>query len=444
MLAGSLMTVLISLTTAAAACMDGDSETCHTKYGTRFGHDLLPSFMLAEGYFNLNHGSFGATPRPVMEAQRRYQEQMEARPDQWFRDDYFMCVNEAREAIAKYVKAPSTDDIVLVENASGGVNAVLRSMVWKEGDVVLFLSSAYPMVKNTAAWLGESNPSVQVKEVQLGSDWPATGGQAVLKPLREALAENKGKTKLVIVSHITSVPAVILPVEDIVRMCRLSGVAGGDVQVLVDGAHALGQVPIDLVGLGDPDYYISNGHKWLFSPKGSAFLYVRSVRQLSLSPEPNVISSSGKKDFVGRFSYTGSRDYTAFCAIKEAFKFRHHVGDEKIYEYTAGLARWAAKMLSRTWGTRVLVPLESQAFMINVQLPTNSTTVAMQLQERLKIDYDTYIVVANMSSLVYTRLSAQVLHLPCSPCLTLTPLRFTWSEKISSDWQLSSLPSSRN
>eukprot|EP00960_Hanusia_phi_P038052 753263-Hanusia_phi.AAC.2 len=71
--------ILAPLSMASAACMDGDSDTCHTKYGTRFGHDLLPSFMLAEGYVNFNHGSFGATPRAVMEAQRRYQNQMEAR-----------------------------------------------------------------------------------------------------------------------------------------------------------------------------------------------------------------------------------------------------------------------------------------------------------------------------------------------------------------------------
>ena len=209
MLAGLLMTMLISLTTAAGACMDGDSETCHTKYGTRFGHDLLPRWEEAaeeeekrregrkEGKISADklhqlHACGGLRqPQPrffrgdastcdggtkkipradggaVREGGRRNLLTCGfTRPDQWFRDDYFICVNEAREAIAKYVKAPSTDDIVrcmlchehaaaeapqvLVENASGGVNAVLRSMVWEDGDVVLFLSSAYPMVKNTA------------------------------------------------------------------------------------------------------------------------------------------------------------------------------------------------------------------------------------------------------------------------------------------------------
>jgi hercynylcysteine S-oxide lyase len=318
-----------------------DGEELHAADGTKFGRAMRDRFLLADGFTNFNHGSFGSVPKVVSEAQRAYSLQCEARPDKWFRQDYFVCVESARSMLAKYVNAPSPDDLVMVENASGAINSVMRSMNWEAGGIILYLSSAYAMVKNTASWLARtSGGTVEIVEVKLGPDFPMAGDDSVLNPLRDALKKHRGKVKLLVVDHITSVPAVTLPVAEILALARSSEVLGSIAAfpVLVDGAHALGQVDIDLQAMGDPDFYVSNAHKWLYAPKGSAFLYVRKDRQKANFPEPTVISSSGKQDFVGRYAYTGSRDYTPFCSVVNAFEFRASLGEEKIKGYVPGLA----------------------------------------------------------------------------------------------------------
>jgi len=339
----------------------------------------------------------------------KYQEQAEARPDKWFREDYLELLESARAAIALYVNAPSKTDVVLVENASGGCNAVMRSLDWGDGGVLMYLSSAYGMVKNTAKYLSESVPGLKTVEVQLGVDFPMNGDASVLQPLEKALKEHKGKVKLFVISHIASVPGVIMPVEAAIKLCRDPAIVGKHpIPVLVDGAHALGQIRIDLQAMGDPEYYLSNGHKWFFTPKSAAFLYVRKDRQLPLSPEPTVISSSGKQDFIGRFDYTGTRDYTAMIAFLDALKFRQSLGDDVIYQYNTELAAWAAQHLSKTWGTRVLCPPHMQANMINIQLPTNSSAVALEVQQRLAQDYDAYTLALSLGDIIYTRVSVQI------------------------------------
>jgi len=339
--------------------------------GTKFGRAMRDRFLLADGFQNFNHGSFGSVPKVVSDAQRAYSLQCEARPDKWFRQDYFVCVDSARSMLAAYINAPSADDLVMVENASGAVNSVMRSMNWEAGGIILYLSSAYAMVKNTASWLARSSSgTVQNVEVSLGPDFPMAGDASVLNPLRDALKKHKGKVRLLVVSHITSVPAATLPIAEILALARSPEALGSGAAfpVLVDGAHALGQIDIDLQAMGDPDFYVSNAHKWLYAPKGSAFLYVRRDRQEANFPEPTVISSSGKQDFIGRYAYTGSRDYTPFCSVVNAFEFRASLGEAQIKAYVMGLASWAAQHLAAKWGTRVLCPPHMQAFMFNVQV----------------------------------------------------------------------------
>jgi len=147
---------MIFLQARAISCEEGEKWTSirTVDTGTLFGHELLKRFGLRQNYTNLNHGSFGALANSVRDVQRDFVEQVEARPDQRFRVDYFNKVDQARTRIERYVAAPPLS-IVLLENASAGVNSVLRSIVWTEGDVILYLSTAYNMVKFTAKWLHE-------------------------------------------------------------------------------------------------------------------------------------------------------------------------------------------------------------------------------------------------------------------------------------------------
>ena len=189
--------------------------------------------------------------------------------------------------------------------------------------------------------------------------------------------------------------------QEITDLCRSRGV-----RILIDGAHALGQLPLDLSRL-NPDYYIANGHKWLYSPKGSAFLWVNKLHQDEVAPA--VVSSEfGGADFVTRFQWVGTRDYSAMLSMSAALDFRESVGgDEAIYNYVHGLAWWAGNYLSGVWNTTLLAPESVVGFMVDVGLPVRAEN-ANALQTQLYDRYGMYITARQQDGLAFTRLSAQI------------------------------------
>lgn len=163
------------------------------------------------------------------------------------------------------------------------------------------------------------------------------------------------------------------------KLCKQKGSI-----VLIDGAHAPGVLDIDVEDIG-ADYYTGNCHKWLFAPKGSAFLWVSSTVQSLQHPQPVVISSSGRYDYTGRFAYTGTRDYTAFATIPHAISFIdcYLGGMDKMRSYCTTLLQQGCDLLIADWKTGYLVPCGMQAFMANVILPLSSEEKALALQQRL-------------------------------------------------------------
>jgi selenocysteine lyase/cysteine desulfurase len=314
--------------------------------------------------------------------------------DAWFRGNYQVLVDSSRQAIANMVGA-NKNDIVLVENASGGCNAVMRSIKWNQGDKVLHTNIAYPMVTNTLNWLAQREG---IQSMNMLLNFPASDAYLIAQT-KQMLAA--GGYKLCIFSHLTSTPAIVLPIKELTAVCHQVGAL-----VLIDGAHALGQIPINVTDIG-ADFYVSNGHKWLYSPKGSAFMWVSPQDQAGLVP--TVISSSGKTDYAGAFEYTGTRDYTAFASMSAAVQFRQQLGDQRITDYNHELAVWAAYTLAQMWGTEVLTNNNAtMGAMATIRLPTNDMSAAQLLQSRLQQDYDTYIVVFPFQNRVWTRLSAQI------------------------------------
>lgn len=184
--------------------------------------------------------------------------------------------------------------------------------------------------------------------------------------------------------------------------------------VLIDGAHAPGVLEIDVKAI-NADFYTGNCHKWLFTPKGCAFLWVSPSFRSAQCPQPAVISSSGKYDFVGRFAYTGTRDYTPFCALPAALSFIETElgGMQLMRSYCKALLRNACDHLVREWRTGYLVPFEMQAFMGNVILPLTSAADAQTLQRRLLQDHDISVVFGvvvgtERNEIHFLRISAQV------------------------------------
>eukprot|EP00518_Triparma_eleuthera_P010005 CAMPEP_0182479306 /NCGR_PEP_ID=MMETSP1319-20130603/33945_1 /TAXON_ID=172717 /ORGANISM="Bolidomonas pacifica, Strain RCC208" /LENGTH=421 /DNA_ID=CAMNT_0024680723 /DNA_START=190 /DNA_END=1455 /DNA_ORIENTATION=- len=382
-----------------------------------FGKPQLNNFMLDPEYHNYNHGSFGTTAKYVLAAQQGYVRQQEARPDVWFRSTYKKLMQTTRDKLAKQAGLSSSDNLVLLENASAAVNAIFRSLALNPGDIFIYLSSAYGMVKHTAAWL---NVSEGIRILEVAITVPVSSNESFLGPLRAALTaltpEERARVKIATFSHISSVPAFIEPIKELADLVKE---ICPDALVLVDGAHAIGQIKVDIPALGNNvDYYLSNAHKWLYAPKGSAFLYSATRNIDEVRPQPTVISSENDvfsgTDFQDRFVYTGTKDFTAYISISDALDFGEILeeanGEGSIIAYTNGLAEWASAYLAELWGTSLLSPTQFQAALFNVMLPTSDFDLATQMQSDLLNDHGVYFLSLKdeATGIVYTRLSAQI------------------------------------
>jgi len=258
----------------------------------------------------LNHGSFGACPREILEEQSAFRARIERQPLQFFRDLEGL-LDEVRGSLAALLGADA-DDLALVPNASTGVGCVVRSLLFSPGDEILTTDHVYNSCKNILALTEAQGARVVIAKVPFPIERPEQVTEALLGAVTP-------KTKLALVDHITSATGLIFPISEIVRELQSRGV-----DVLVDGAHAPGQVPVDLNALGAA-YYTGNCHKWLCTPKGSAFLHVRCDKQDAVLP--HTIShgfNSARTDrsrFRLRWDNLATVDPTAWLCIPSAIRF---------------------------------------------------------------------------------------------------------------------------
>ena len=314
-----------------------------------FGHSMRSLFTLAPTYINFNSGSFGGAPAAVLQQREAWSQLCEARPDAWYRNEYKVQTRIVRAHWAKYVNS-RVDDLVLVENTSAGINAIVRSFPFNANDGILLLSTAYDMVQTTVAYTQQRyNLEVHVAQIQ----FPVIDATSFTRPLQAVIdRQPKGSIKMCIFSHITSVPAIIVPIELLAQQCKSIGAV-----VVIDGAHAVGQIPVDMVALesADIDFYVANGHKWLFGVHGTAMLWVKSQFQSDKYIVPAVLSKT--TNYVDAFEYTGTRDYDAYASLNATFNFRSWLGDTAIQSYIKSLADEGANYLAQLWGTELGVPL---------------------------------------------------------------------------------------
>jgi len=303
--------------------------------GVEYGRALRPLWHLApEGRF-LNHGSFGACPREVLAEQERIRLVMETQPDVFFRESIVpgeapTALRAAAAALADFVGAMA-DDIALVENATAGTQAVLRSIALAPGDEVLITDHTYNAVRVMAeARCAETGARIRVAKLPL----PATA-DGIVEAFRAAVTP---AVRLVIVDHITSATALVLPLERLMPELRRFGA-----RVLVDGAHGVGQVPLDLTELG-ADWYVSNAHKWLFAPKGTAFLYASP--DAARATAPLVVSHYVGFGFPRAFDYVGTRDYTGWLALPAALRFYDSLQPDRARAYRARLIDHATRLMA--------------------------------------------------------------------------------------------------
>jgi len=343
--------------------------------------DLAALWPLERGIAFLNHGSFGACPAEVLRHQAALRAEMEAEPVRFLSRELDGRLDAARDALAAFVGA-NGDDLAFVTNATGGVNAVLRSLAFAAGDELLTTDHAYNACRNTLDFVAaRSGARVVVVTIPFPVGSPDDVVEAVL-------ARVTPRTRLALVDHVTSPTALILPIE------RLSAELGRrGVDVLVDGAHAPGMVPLNLAALGVA-YYGGNCHKWLCAPKGSAFLWVRRDRQaavhpLTISHGANAVRPDRSR-FRLEFDWTGTSDPTAWLTVPKAIEYVGSLlpgGWPAVMARNRALAREARDLLCAAVGTATPCPDAMLGSLASVPLPDGTTEVAWRrpdpLQRRL-------------------------------------------------------------
>ncbi|HEY2876101.1 MAG TPA: aminotransferase class V-fold PLP-dependent enzyme [Reyranella sp.] len=305
-------------------------------------------------FLTVNHGSYGATPRVVLAEQDGWRKRMEAQPTRFFFLEVPGALREAAAALARFVGA-EPDDVAFVPNATTGANAVLRSLRLQAGDEILHVSHVYNAVRNTIAHLaGQAGASVVVSEIP----FPRPEAAAILKNIERAITKH---TRIAVIDHITSPSGLVLPVEEIVRLCHAA-----DVPVLIDGAHGAGQVALDLEAL-DADWYVGTCHKWLCAPKGCGFLYARADRRADLHPV--TISHGYGGGFIAEFDWTGTMDPSAYLSLPASIAFYERLGGAAFRERNRRLAAEAATLLADALKTEVGARPEMAGSMGLVRLP---------------------------------------------------------------------------
>lgn len=260
----------------------------------------------------LNHGSFGACPLPVLEAQRAWQDRMEADPVRFLGRELPTLLGDVRQELAAFLGADPAG-LVFVPNATTGVSTVLASLGLRPGDELLATDHEYNATLNALRRTAETKGA---RVVLARIPFPIDSALGATGAILDAVTP---RTRLVLLSHVTSPTALVLPVDAIVGELAARGI-----DVLVDGAHAPGQVPVGLDRLGAA-WYTGNAHKWLCAPKGAAFLWARADRRDQLRP---LVTSHGANDpdpsrsrLHREFDWTGTDDPSALLAIPAALRF---------------------------------------------------------------------------------------------------------------------------
>lgn len=315
----------------------------------------------------LNHGSYGACPMPVLEAQAEWRARMERQPVAFFHaiDEH---LDHARGRLAAFLGSDS-DDLAFLPNATTGVNTVVSSLEFQPTDEILTTDHEYNACRNVAQGAAaRSGARLVVARVP----FPVDGPDEVIDAIMAAVTP---RTRLALISHVTTSTALVWPIEQIVARLAEQGI-----DTLVDGAHAPGMVPLDLAALADlgAAYYSGNCHKWLCAPKGSGFLWVRRDRQNLICPlTTSHGANSPRRDrspFRLQFDWLGTLDPTAYLAVPAAIDFMASLapgGWPELISLNRAKALAGRRVLIDQLGLMPGAPDEMIGSMATFELPTN-------------------------------------------------------------------------
>ncbi|KAG2597010.1 putative L-cysteine desulfhydrase 2 [Panicum virgatum] len=353
----------------------------------------------------VNNGTFGCCPATVLAARARWQRLFLSQPDAFYFHSLQPGLSRSRAAVAAAVGATGAAEVSLVDNATTAAAIVMQHVAWSfaegafaRGDAVLMLHYTYSSVKKSIhAYAARAGAAV----VEVPLPFPVASPAAVVAEFRAALARAKAggrAVRLAVIDHITSMPSVLIPVRDLVAICRDQGVD----KVFVDAAHAIGQVPVDVRDIG-ADFYTSNLHKWFFCPSAVAFLHIRKDEPIAEQLHHPVVSSEYGNGLPMESAWIGVRDYSAQLVVPDAVDFmsRFEGGIEGISRRNHDKVIEMGRMLAEAWGTFLGSPPEMCGSMVMVGLPgclgIDSDDDAMRLRDMLRNDFKVEVPIFNNS-----------------------------------------------
>ena len=355
-------------------------------------NSLRDLFLLNQDVVFLNHGSFGACPKPVFEVYQNWQRELEYQPVEFLGRRYHDLVDTARESLAQYINADS-EDIIFITNATSGVNIVARSLDLQVGDEILTTNHEYGAVDHTWQYVAQKTGA---SYIQHPFPLPMTTHDDFVDSFWQSVTP---KTKVIAMSHITSPTALTFPVQEICRRAREAGII-----TVIDGAHVPGQLPLDLNAI-DADFYTGNLHKWLCTPKGAAFLYARREHHDIIDPQIISWGWIPEATFVSRNQWQGTNDISAWLSVPSAIEFQEKHQWEDVRKRCHELVVSARNQVAEITGLPHIVP-ESWFAQLST-MPMREGCDVLALKTRLYDEFKVEIPAIVWDEKPYLRIAIQ-------------------------------------
>jgi isopenicillin-N epimerase len=352
-------------------------------------------FLLDSEITFLNHGSFGACPKPIFENYQYWQLELEKEPVQFIQKNSAQYLKTSKDALANYIGC-SSDDFFYTTNPTVAVNTVLRSLNLKEGDEVLTTNHEYGAMDRTWSYFSKKKG---IKYIRQNISLPILSKEQILN---EFWSGYTSKTKIIFISHISSVTALVFPVKEICEKARELGLI-----TIIDGAHVPGQLDLNIQQL-NPDFYTGALHKWMLAPKGVSFLYVKKTFQNSI--DPLVVSwgyeseSPSDSQFLDYHQHQGTRDISAFLTIPKAIEFLRVNNWEERAASCRKLIRDNYNKFCELLNSKPICPVTSEFLVQMCSIPIQ-TTKPLELKETLFHKYKIEIPVMKLEDKFFLRIA---------------------------------------
>lgn len=357
--------------------------------------NLKSQFLVKDDITFLNFGSFGACPKPVFQRYQEFQLEYEQEPVQFVTVTGPQYLAQSRKALGAYIGC-AEDDVVYLPNPSHAVNLIAKSFPLKAGDEVLTTNIEYGACDRTWDYYCKKAGAVYKRQP---IQFPVESKEHLTEQFLSGITP---KTKLVFISHITSATGLRLPVEEICAAAKERGL-----MTFVDGAHAPGQVTVNLQTL-DADIYTGACHKWMMTPKGSSFLYVKKQYQdlfdpLVVSWGYNALFPSHSR-FLDYHQMQGTRDFSPFLTIPAAISFMEENNWDDVRGYFRKMTQVNAEAFCRLLGAQPIAPVNDD-FVLQLYSAEIKTTEPEKLHDHFYNAYKIQIPVMRQNDKVYLRYS---------------------------------------